>query len=241
MKNLIKISGLTGALLSLIFLAACSSTQTNSTPTVDLVYFRTEVAATVLAQVGQTLAAAPTITPIPTSTPTPTLTSTSTPAPPVILSPEAPGAPPAGTLPVLTLPAGATPITPPATGGINLAQWVSQSIADDTIIAPGKTFTITWQLKNIGTSTWTANYLLRFYSGDNFGYPKKEIPLGRTVAPGETLDMSLKMTAPTTPGNYRTDWVLSDENRSNFKQPVFLKIVVASKTTTPTLAATATP
>jgi hypothetical protein len=122
---------------------------------------------------------------------------------------------------------------------VNLAQWVSQSIADDSAFAPGQTFTITWQLKNVGSATWTAAYLLRFYSGNAFGAPE-EVPLGREVLPGNTVDITLEMKAPTTPGNYRTDWVLSDERRGNFKEPIFLKIIVV-KPPTPAPAVTATP
>ena len=62
-------------------------------------------------------------------------------------------------------------------------------------------------------------------SGDPFGAPN-EIPLGRIVQPGETVDISIPMKAPANVGDYRTDWVLSNETRSNFKDPVFLKITV---------------
>ncbi len=97
---------------------------------------------------------------------------------------------------------------------------------------------MTWSLKNVGTSTWTVSFLLRFYSGDAFGAPK-EILLGREVMPNETIDISIPMKAPINPGNYRSDWVLSNENRSNFKQPVFLKITVAKPSTlTPTAITT---
>jgi hypothetical protein len=108
----------------------------------------------------------------------------------------------------------------------NRDQWVSQSIEDDTVFAPGQAFTITWRLKNVGTSTWTAGYLLRFFSGSPFGAPK-EIAIGQQVLPGGEIDIAIAMKAPAIPGSYRTDWVLSDQNRTNFKEPVFLKIKVA--------------
>jgi hypothetical protein len=108
----------------------------------------------------------------------------------------------------------------------NLDQWVSQSIEDDTVFAPGQAFTITWRVKNVGTSTWTAGYLLRFFSGSAFGAPK-EIAIGQQVLPGGEIDIAIAMKAPAIPGSYRTDWVLSDQNRTNFKEPVYLKIKVA--------------
>lgn len=230
MARKLKIVVLIGAFLSLLWLSACGSSTPTATPTIDMNPFRTEVASTVYAQVTQDLALTPSITPIPSSTSTSTLTSTPT-------------------LP--TLPAGAVPAPPigtitPGTPGvpiIDLAQWVSQSIADDTIFAPSEAFTLTWRLKNTGTSTWTIGYAMRFYSGDTFGAPT-EILLNRVALPGETVDISIPMRAPAIPGNYRSDWVMSNEARSNFREPVFLKIVVApplTATPTATSARTSTP
>jgi len=218
-----KTIGLFGVFLSLLWLSACTTSAPTSTPTLDLNPVRTEVAATVLAQVSQTLSLPPSSTPTPS--PTATIANSSTPTLEASISPS-----PSITLPIGTL----------GTGFINQAQWVSQSIADDTIFAPGEPFTITWHLKNVGTSTWTAFYLLRFYSGDAFNAPSKELLLGREVPPSETIEISISMRAPNTPGFYRSDWVMSDESRSNFKQPVFLKITVATPST-PTPTSTTIP
>jgi hypothetical protein len=131
-----------------------------------------------------------------------------------------------------------TPGTPPAAGA-NQAQWVSQSVADDTVFAPGEKFDMTWTLKNVGTTTWTAVYMLRFFAGNAFGAPS-EIPIGQEVLPGGTIDITLQMTAPSTPGDYRSDWVMATESRANFQQPVFLKITVATPLT-PTRTSTTAP
>jgi hypothetical protein len=119
-------------------------------------------------------------------------------------------------------------------------------VADGTVFAPGEDFTITWSLKNVGTSTWTVLYVLRFYSGDAFGAPE-EIFLGEEVAPGETFDISIPMEAPITPGEYRSDWVMANQFLSNFNEPVYIEITVAppatptpTSTVTPTATATAT-
>jgi hypothetical protein len=206
-----------GVLLSLLWLAACSPTVPTSTPTLDLNPFRTEVAGTVLAQVTQALALTPSVTPL--SSPTATNLPTSTPSPTASPAPSE----------TVTLSSGT-----PKAGTENQAQWVAQSIADDTIFAPGEVFTMTWTLKNTGSSTWTAGYLFRYYSGNTFGAPK-EISMGREVLPGGEIDITIDMKAPANPGSYRTDWVMSNENRANFKEPVYLKIKVAVPVTpTPT-------
>jgi len=219
MIHTIKTVTVIGAFLILLCSSACGTATPTNTPTLDLDPLRTEVAATVLAQVTRELALTPSATPMPS----PTATSTFTPTPAQTAS--------SSPIPAATLPGGT-----PGTETPNRAEWVSQSIADGTIFAPGETFTITWSMKNVGATTWTVSYLLRFYSGNTFGAPQ-EIPLGRVVLPGETIDISIPMKAPISPGDYRTDWVLSNESRSNFKDPVFLKITVA---TPPTTAPTAT-
>ncbi len=68
--------GVVGALVCLLGLAACSSATPTSMPTQDMNPFRTEVAATVFAQVTYDLALTPSITPIPSSTATITPTTT---------------------------------------------------------------------------------------------------------------------------------------------------------------------
>jgi hypothetical protein len=213
------------ALVCLLGLAACSSPTETSMPTHDMNPFRTEVAATVFAQVTHDLALTPSITPIPSSTATITPTTT-----PVLPTSAAASASLTVTL--------ATAI--PTVVLADRAQWVSQSIPDDTVFAPGETFTMTWQLKNVGASTWTPAYLLRYYSGDLFGAPN-EVVLGQEVLPGATIEITLKMKAPGAAGKYRSDWVLSSETRSNFKDAVFLKITVvvpATATRAPTPSAT---
>ena len=206
-----------GVLLSLLWLAACSPTLPTSTPTLDLNPLRTEVAATVLAQVTRELALTPSATPLPS----PTATSLPTSTPSQTASPASSA--------TVSLSSGT-----PKAGTTDHAQWVSQSIADDTIFTPGQVFTMTWRLKNTGTSTWTAVYLLRYFSGDTFG-ASKEIPIGQEVLPGAEIDITINMKAPANPGSYLSDWVMSTPNRANFKEPVYLKIKVAVPATpTPT-------
>ena len=213
--------GIIGALLILLGLAGCSSATPTIMPTIDTNSLRTEVAATVLAQVTQDLALTPLVTspPAPTATIPPTSTPTQASTDP---STEVVGV--TVTLSSLTAEAETE----------NKAEWVSQSITDKTVFAPGETFTMTWRLKNTGTSTWAANYILRFFSGDPFGSPE-EAPLNREVPPGETVDIILEMKAPARPGTYTSVWVMSTADRSNFNEPVYLEIEVAGPATpTPT-------
>ncbi len=212
-----KITGKTILLFGLFLLAGCSGPNATAIPTPDLNPIRTEVAATVLAQVPGICA----LTPSPTQEIPPTQT----------------------TAPAATATLAETVTSTPSTGTPDtrdLAMWVSQTVQDDTVFKPGQEFNMTWQLKNVGTSTWTAAYRLRFYSGDPFG-TAKEIALGKDVKPGETVEIGAQMKAPARPGDYRSDWVLSNEVLRNFKEPVFLKIKVAAPTATVTPTKTVPP
>ena len=76
------------------------------------------------------------------------------------------------------------------------AQFVADvTVPDGTKYAPGTAFTKTWRLKNIGTCTWTKAYALVFVSGDRMT-GDKVTQLKGNVAPGQTVDISIELTAP---------------------------------------------
>ncbi len=89
MAHKIKTVELIGVFLSLLWLSACSTPAPTSTPTLDLNPLRTEVAATVLAQVSRDLSLTPSTTPFPS--PTATITKTSTPTQETSASPTLEG------------------------------------------------------------------------------------------------------------------------------------------------------
>jgi len=102
--------------------------------------------------------------------------------------------------------------TPTKTGTVqpnacDRAQFVADvTIPDGTGLAPGIGFNKTWRLKNIGTCTWT-NYSLIFDSGEKMGGNDSYL-ISNTVAPGQTVDITIPLTSPTTAGTYRGYWKL---------------------------------
>jgi hypothetical protein len=87
------------------------------------------------------------------------------------------------------------------------AEFVSQS--SFPTVQPGQAFQIYFEVRNTGSCTWrqSDNYYLANINSTPLGAnPRQE--LGADVAPGTTKRWDINMTAPTTPGTYRTQWML---------------------------------
>lgn len=135
--------------------------------------------------------------------------------------------------------AGPSP-TPGEEGCIDRAGFVSDvTIPDDTFIDPGDSFVKTWRLQNMGTCTWTSSYALVFSHGDQMGGPGS-VALSGAVNPGETVDLSVNLTAPGTEGTYQGYWMLRNNSGVLFgiggsgTSPFWVRIKVPGPTPTPT-------
>ena len=83
------------------------------------------------------------------------------------------------------------------------------TVPDGTVFSPGQTFTKIWRLRNVGSCTWTTEYSLVFSTGDQMG-GAASINLPTSVAPRESIDLSVDLTAAESPGNYRGYWLLKN-------------------------------
>jgi hypothetical protein len=88
------------------------------------------------------------------------------------------------------------------------------TIPDNSVIASNAAFTKTWRLRNTGTCTWDDNYLVAYIAGTTMSQQPDYwlVPQGQTVAPGQTVDISVGMTSPVENGNYASYWGLKKEN-----------------------------
>jgi serine/threonine protein kinase len=84
------------------------------------------------------------------------------------------------------------------------------TIPDGAYVAPGSHFKKTWILKNVGTCTWTKRYALVFSLGDQMG-GKSPTYLSYEVKPGQVVDLSLNLTAPSKYGNFNSYWLMQDD------------------------------
>jgi hypothetical protein len=103
---------------------------------------------------------------------------------------------------------------PPAS--CDRAQFVSDvTVPDGKTFAPGAPFTKTWRLKNVGTCTWSPSYAMVFDTGDKMGGPDL-LNLPTAVSPGQTVDLSVNLTAPTAAATYRGYWKLKNAGGARF-------------------------
>jgi hypothetical protein len=84
---------------------------------------------------------------------------------------------------------------------------VDVTVPDNTIMQPGQQFTKTWRLQNAGTCTWSTEYALVWFSGEQFEAPST-VALTSEVSPGGTVDLSVDMKAPSAPGDHISYWKL---------------------------------
>ena len=105
-------------------------------------------------------------------------------------------------------------------------QYVTQNLPDSYQVRPGAPMTISWTVKNVGTTAWSTNYLLKYFAGVKAA--EDSIPLGKEVAPGGEVTVSVKLTAPSVEGKYNTWWKLANAQSQNFGDVDFTFIVTST-------------
>lgn len=220
--------------LAAFVLTACnlfSSPPTTPQPSLDVTQAFQTVEARLTQAVALTQQALQTQSIPPTETPLP---QTETPTETPVVSPTDTGVPTVGVTPTLQCDQAA-PGNP-----------IDVTIPDDTELYPGQVFVKTWRLVNVGTCTWTSDYAAVWFSGEKMG-ETISVPLPVDVAPGESIDISVEMTAPLEPGSYQSNWKLRNAGGVIFGLgpgaglPYYVRVeVVAQDTPTPTPTATAT-
>jgi len=160
---------------------------------------------------------------------------------PVIVRKGSVPPPPTGT------PATSTPTNTPGPVTVTVppsscdkAQFIADvSVPDGTTFAPGSTFTKTWRIKNVGSCAWTTSYQLAFFSGEQMGAPSSAT-FPKAVEVGQTVDISINMTAPSAAGSYRGFWMFKNASGALFgigaqaNKPWWVDIKVSGSAVTPT-------
>jgi len=195
---------------ALILMLACVPTLGSAPaplPTFDPNSPLTAIVGTANAAATQTAVnAPPTATPtVPTKTPFPTPTATVT---FIYLAPTS-------AIPPTLIPLGASN-----------KQFDCQVLGTEPkrALAPNEGFKAKWIVANIGKATWEENNLdYGYLEGEKLHFqPAYDFPVN--VLPGTTVELSVEMLAPSTPGNYTTTWQIN-RGKSSFC-PMVLNIAV---------------
>jgi len=115
------------------------------------------------------------------------------------------------------------------------------TIPDDTQMKPGQSFSKTWRLVNAGSCGWTNAYAVIWFSGEDIGVTREQLFVSQ-VDPGQSVDVTVDMVAPSEAGAYQSNWKLRNEKGDLFgigpngRSPFWAKIeVIEESTQTPTL------
>jgi hypothetical protein len=181
------------AILTLgLLLAACDSAA-NGTPTEAPEMLFTRVAETVYANMTQTAAALPTLTPTPVL---PTATATI-----MVLPTVRP------TTASIQPTAAATQIVPPTSKTGDYALYLYNR-PDNFTIAAGDSFNNeVIGYENIGTTTWNTKYTLRYFGGTKM-WDVTSVALSKDVKPGGRIEIFVAGFAPVGKGTYLNRWAL---------------------------------
>ena len=122
---------------------------------------------------------------------------------------------PTGT-PILTFPTSTLSLSTIPVKRCDAAAFIRDvTIADGSTLSPGKSFTKTWRLQNVGTCSWTSSYALIFVSGDGMSGPSI-VNLPGNINPGDTVDVSVNLVSPSRKGHYRGYWKLRNASGVTF-------------------------
>ena len=140
-------------------------------------------------------------------------------APPTPQAPLASSTPIPTNTPIATFTPLATSVPPTATAipiPCNAAKYIDDiTIPDWSTLYAGEEFVKTWQVKNVGTCSWTKDYHIYFADGKKLDAPTS-LAFPKTVNPGETVNLSVPMVAPSDKGSYTGSWLLEAANGVKF-------------------------
>jgi len=97
------------------------------------------------------------------------------------------------------------------------------TIPDGSVMKPGEKFKKTWRVRNSGSGTWTHCRIV-FTRGDLLNAPQSaSLP---PASPGEEVDITIPMKAPSAPGLYTGYWNLTDDKGVSFGDSLWIIIQV---------------
>ena len=105
------------------------------------------------------------------------------------------------------------------------AKWVADvTVPDGTEMTPGQDFVKTWKIRNTGSCTWGTGYTVIYAFGEKMSGIAE--PLTGAVAPGEEVEVSVRLKAPSNTGEFSSTWRMANASNVPFGENIYLLIVV---------------
>ncbi len=113
------------------------------------------------------------------------------------------------------------------------------TIQDGTQLSANQAFNKTWRISNNGTCAWDTGYQFVFVSGEAMA-TTTVLAVPKTAV-GASVDLTVPMVAPTTPGLHSGQWKLRNANGSLFGQSVTVKVNVINPAPPQAVTCSGTP
>lgn len=105
----------------------------------------------------------------------------------------------------------------------NAAFIADVTVPDGTSFQPNQQFNKIWRVQNVGSCAWNPKYQLVSIGGERMTN-LTQVPVPSNVAPGQTVDLLVAMTAPASGGTHSGQWQLAGENGAHFGPVLTAKI-----------------
>jgi len=104
---------------------------------------------------------------------------------------------------------------PTATPDVYICEVIDQTPLDGNQYV-GADIDVVWTLKNVGAATWKAGTYYYHWTGYSDLSPVHSFQLSEDVPMYGTVKVMIDVKVPITPGKYRTQWYLVNDNGENF-------------------------
>nr|MCU0510740.1 transporter substrate-binding domain-containing protein [Anaerolineae bacterium] len=132
--------------------------------------------------------------------------------------------------------AAVTPTPPPCVDGMAYVadlNYDDKNMKAPPVMQPGQKFSKAWRIRNSGNCNWGADFALTYVRGNTAAARMggQDTPVGRVVAPGQTIDISVPLVAPQAPGVYQGFWQMENPRGTRFGETIWVGIQVPAPPT----------
>ena len=132
--------------------------------------------------------------------------------------------------------AAVTPTPAPCVDGMAYVadlNYDDKGMKSPPVMQPGQKFNKAWRIRNSGTCNWTPDFALTYVRGNTAAARMggQDTKVGKTVAPGQTVDISVALVAPQAPGVYQGFWQMKNPKGTRFGETIWVGVQVPAPPT----------